>query len=87
MDDYCGDDWGSGAEDDKKVYYDSCEEYDGYDDSGTNQTYDESHQICDSSESYVCDDSCSDKSFDYDDNYSDECVDYVEIGSVNVKSR
>ncbi|KAK4360619.1 hypothetical protein RND71_019571 [Anisodus tanguticus] len=33
MDDYSGDDWGSGAEDDKKAYYDSCEEYDGYNDS------------------------------------------------------
>ncbi|KAJ8530988.1 hypothetical protein K7X08_025719 [Anisodus acutangulus] len=83
MDDYSGDGLGSDAEDGRTTYYDYCEEYGGYDDLGTSQTYDELHQICDSSKSYIYDDSCSDESSDYDDSYGDECADYVEVGSVS----
>ena len=76
--------WESDAEDDRRAYNDSCEEYGGYDESNS-QTYDESYQICDSSEgNNICDDYSSDESFDYDDiSYGDECADYVEVGSLN----
>ncbi|MCD9644505.1 hypothetical protein HAX54_032759, partial [Datura stramonium] len=83
MDVYSGDDWESNAKNDgKDMYYNSCDESSGYNDSNTSKTYDESHQICDLSKTYnLCDEYCSDEYSDYDDiSYGDECT-YVEVGS------